>query len=174
MRKLADAGRISLFMKALGAATDETARVYFTGGATAVLLGWRATTIDVDIWLIPDSDALLRALPRLKERLEINIELACPSNFIPEVPGWQDRSRFIAQENKLSFLHYDLYSQALAKIERSHTQDVADVGEMLRRSLVEPESAWELFQEIEPMLYRYPAVDPQAFRRRVQQFVRIK
>lgn len=33
----------------------------------------------------------------------------------------------IAREGKLSFFHYDLYAQALAKIERCHSQDVADV-----------------------------------------------
>jgi len=173
MRKLADVERVTLFMQVLGGATDEPARVYFTGGATAVLLGWRATTIDVDIWPVPDSDALLRALPELKERLEINVELASPANFIPELPGWEARSRFVAQENKLSFLHYDLYSQALAKIERSHAQDVSDVQEMLRRSLIEPQIAWGFFQDIERRLYRYPAIDPPAFRRRVREVLRV-
>jgi hypothetical protein len=45
MRKLADLDRITLFMRALGGATNESAKVYFTGGATAVLLGWRATVV---------------------------------------------------------------------------------------------------------------------------------
>lgn len=173
MRKLADAGRIQLFMQALGSAAHEPARVYFTGGATAVLFGWRANTIDVDIWVNPESDVLLRALPDLKERLEINIELASPANFIPELPGWESRSRFIAQEKRLSFLHYDLYSQALAKIERSHAQDVADVQEMLARSLIEPQAAWGYFQDIEPGLYRFPAIDPPAFRRRVRELLHV-
>ena len=44
------------------------------GGATAVLHGWRASTIDVDLKLVPDDDALLRALPRLKEELHVNLE----------------------------------------------------------------------------------------------------
>ncbi|MFB3903780.1 MAG: DUF6036 family nucleotidyltransferase [Acidobacteriota bacterium] len=169
MRKLADAKRVSLFMQVLGTAVDEPARVYFTGGATAVLLGWRATTIDVDIWPIPDSEALLRALPGLKERLEINVELASPANFIPELPGWEGRSRFIAQENQLSFLHYDFYAQALAKIERSHAQDVEDVQQMLLRGLIDRQVAWTYFQDIEPRLYRYPAIDPGSFRSRVRE-----
>jgi hypothetical protein len=171
MRKLADAGRITLFMQAFGAATDEPARIYFTGGATAVLLGWRRSTIDVDIWPVPDSDSLLRALPQLKERLQINIELVSPAHFIPELQGWEGRSVFVAQQERLSFLHYDLYSQALAKIERSHSQDVADVQEMLRRSLIDPQTAWMRFQDIEPRLYRYPAIDPSAFRLRVRQLL---
>ena len=62
-------------------------RVYLTGGACAVLQGWRDSTLDVDLKLVPDSDALLQAIPRLKESLEINVELAAPDQFIPEVPG---------------------------------------------------------------------------------------
>ncbi len=61
-------------MEALGAAGRAPGRVYFTGGATAVLLGWRASTIDVDVKLVPDHDALLRALPALKEQLQLNAQ----------------------------------------------------------------------------------------------------
>src|SRR6201999_1643214 len=32
--------------------------VYLTGGATAVLYGWRESTIDVDIKVVPDNDEL--------------------------------------------------------------------------------------------------------------------
>jgi hypothetical protein len=67
MRELADAERIRAFMRALGREASQPGRVLFTGGATAVLLGWRASTIDVDIKLVPDQDALLRAIPKLKE-----------------------------------------------------------------------------------------------------------
>ncbi|MGH2454506.1 MAG: DUF6036 family nucleotidyltransferase, partial [bacterium] len=73
MRELADAARIRLFMQALGAEADAETRVYFTGGATAVLLGWRASTIDVDIMLVPERDTLLRAIPRIKESLRVNV-----------------------------------------------------------------------------------------------------
>ena len=102
MRKLADAERIKNFMRALSAAAAEPARVYFTGGATAVLLGWRPTTIDVDIRIFPESDRLYRALPSLKESLEINVELASPADFIPELPGWEERSVFVCQERRLA------------------------------------------------------------------------
>lgn len=40
MRALADRDRIERFMRALAAESDVEARVYFTGGATAVLQGW--------------------------------------------------------------------------------------------------------------------------------------
>lgn len=171
MRKVADAERIRKFMHALGAEADIPARVYFTGGATAVLLGWRPTTIDVDLRVFPESDRLYRAIPALKDSLEINVELACPADFIPALPGWEERSIFVVQENRLSFHHYDLYSQALAKIERGHTQDLADVQEMIVRHLVDPLAAVGYFQDIEPRLYLHPAIDPASFRRAVERIM---
>ncbi len=156
-------------MRFLGAEADVAARVYLTGGATAVLLGWRPTTIDVDIRIFPESDKILRAVPELKESLEINVELASPADFIPALPGWEERSIFAAQERSLSFYHYDLYSQALAKIERGHAQDVSDVREMIDRNLIDPEAALRYFRAIEPRLYLYPAIDAATFRRAAEE-----
>ena len=164
MRALVDAERLRTFLKALGREAEADAWVYLTGGATAVLEGWRASTIDIDLKLVPELDSLFRAIPRLKESLNVNVELASPADFIPELPGWQDRSPFVCREGRVSFHHYDLYAQALAKIERAHEQDVKDVQEMLRRGLVDTARAWDLFAAIEPRLYRYPALDPKAFR----------
>ncbi len=156
-------------MHALAEEAEATARVYFTGGATAVLIGWRSSTIDVDIKIVPEHDHLFRAIPRIKETLQINVELACPADFIPVPPGWEDRSPFIASEGRLFFHHFDLYAQALAKVERSHTLDTADIKEMVRRGLVEPALAWQYFQVIESDLYRFPAVDARSFRRAVEE-----
>lgn len=154
-------------MRALGAESTAEARVYVTGGATAVLHGWRTSTIDVDIKIVPDTDAVFRAIPAVKERLQINVELAAPDDFIPVRQGWEDRSPFIAREGRLSFHHFDLYAQALAKIERGHAQDAADVRELLQRGLVERDKLVAYFDAIEPQLYRYPAIDPATFRRAV-------
>jgi Nucleotidyltransferase of unknown function (DUF6036) len=172
MRGLADEARIRRFMRELGHAAQGPARVYLTGGATAVLSHWRASTIDIDIKVVPDDDALLRAIPLLKESLQINVELAAPSDFIPVADGWEDRSRFIAQEGPLTFYDYDLTAQALSKIERGHTQDLDDVREMIRRGLVGPESLRHTFAAIEPRLYRYPAVDPVSFRHALDDLLR--
>lgn len=158
-------------MRALGAEAETPARLYFTGGATAVLLGWRATTIDVDIRILPESDRLYRAIPALKESLEINVELASPADFIPELSGWEERSLFVTQEGRLSFHHYDFYAQALAKIERGHTQDLADVREMIIRHLIDPRNTLSHFQEIEQKLHLYPAIDPPTFRRSVERIL---
>ena len=133
MRRPVDADRVRKFMEALGAEARTEARVYLVGGATAVLVGWRGSTIDIDMKLVPEDDGILRAIQRLKEELEVNVELASPDAFIPEVPGWEARSPFVAQEGRISFHHYDLYAQALAKLERSHQQDIEDVGSENRR-----------------------------------------
>jgi len=169
MRKKAGAETLKALMAALGREADAPASVYVTGGATAVLLGWRETTVDADIQLLPDSDRLLRAISELKESLSVNVELASPAHFIPELPGWRDRSLFIGKEGPLSFYHYDLYSQALAKLERGHEKDLADVKAMIDRKLIDPAKALELFREIEPRLYLYPAIDPPSFRRAVEE-----
>jgi Nucleotidyltransferase of unknown function (DUF6036) len=158
-------------MEEFGQVTGAPTRVYLVGGATAVLLGWREATIDIDLKIVPENDEILRSLPRLKERLQLNLELASPDDFIPELPGWQERSRFIEQIGSVSFLHYDFYAQVLAKIERGHAADQRDVSEMIKGGLVEPRRLLEFLSVIEPQLYRYPAVDGPSFRRAVERVV---
>ncbi len=169
MRELANSTRIEQFMRELGRAVQVDGRVYLTGGATAVLHGWREATIDVDIKLIPDRDEILREIPRLKEALNLNVELAAPSDFIPLPPGWEDRSPLIRKEGKLSFHHFDPVAQALSKIERGHKQDIHDVKEMVSAGLVNPAEVLIQFKAIEPELYRFPAVDPVTFRKAVEE-----
>jgi hypothetical protein len=168
MRRPLDRERVLGFMRALGAEAESETRLFFTGGATAVLIGWRPSTIDLDIKLEPETDRLLRAIPALKESLEMNVELASPGDFIPELSGWRDRSAFIAREGKLSCYHYDLAAQALAKLERGHAQDLGDVAQMLARGLVGRQDLQARFDEIESQLHRYPAIDPASFRRAVE------
>lgn len=169
MRELADSARIERFMRELGRAARAEGRVYFTGGATAVLYGWRATTIDVDIKLIPDSDEILREIPRLKEELDLNVELAAPSDFIPLPEGWEDRSPLIRREGNVSFHHFDPVAQALSKVERGHDQDLLDIRQMLSSGLVNPADVRSQFASIEPELYRFPAIDPASFRKSVDE-----
>lgn len=168
MRELAAAERIGQLMRALGREAGEDGAVHLTGGATAVLLGWRPTTLDVDLALVPERDELLRAIARLKDELRVNVELASPADFIPVPSGWEERGLFIAREGPLTFYHFDLYAQALAKLERAHAQDIADVAAMVKRELVEPARALTYFERIEPNLYRFPAIDPPSFRRKVE------
>jgi hypothetical protein len=168
MREIADRARIEAFMAALAGEAREEVSVYLVGGTSAVLLGWRESTIDIDLVMRPESDDVLRAIPRLKEQLQINVELASPDHFIPVPEGWESRSRFITTIRRMTFLHYDLYAQALAKVERGHERDLADVRAMLDRGLIDREKAREYFGRIEPALYRFPAIDPPTFRRGVE------
>lgn len=172
MREALDADRLRRFMRMLAERSAASGRVYLTGGASAVLLEWRRSTLDVDLSVFPEDDRVLRVIPELKEILQINVELASPSDFIPPLPGWEERSPFIAREGALSFHHYDFYAQCLAKIERSHRKDLVDVRSMLDARLVVPEKLAQLFARIEPELYRYPAIDPPSFRRAVESALR--
>ena len=172
MREPLTAEKLQVFMKALASEARTPSRIYLVGGATAVLLGWRSATIDVDLKIVPESDEILRALPRLKEQLRINIELASPDDFIPELPGWQERSQFIQQEGKLSFYHYDFYAQALAKIERGHDRDSNDVNQLIESGAVELNRLWELFNSIKSHIYRYPDLNADAFERAVKRVMK--
>jgi hypothetical protein len=163
VRDRVDDERIRAFLRELGRLSGAPARVYLTGGATAVLEGWRSSTIDIDLRLEPEDDALMRRLPELKERFDVNIELVSPADFIPELPGWRERSPFIVRERTLDVHHFDPYSQALSKVERAFTQDLADVDAMIAAELVDPELALALFHRIEGDLYRFPAIDPPTF-----------
>lgn len=140
-----------------------------TGGSTAVLKGWRDSTIDVDIKLVPDRDELLREIPRLKQELDLNIELASPADFIPVVDGWEARSPLIRVEGKLAFHHFDPVAQALSKAERGHAQDRRDVEELIATGLVDPAKARAQFEQMEPLLFRFPAIDPDSFRAAVDE-----
>jgi hypothetical protein len=53
MRQPVTSPLLQQFMAALGAAVTAPARIYVVGGATSVLLGWRDSTIDVDLKVIP-------------------------------------------------------------------------------------------------------------------------
>ncbi|GEP44900.1 hypothetical protein [Brevifollis gellanilyticus] len=172
MRQNTNRDRVERLMRELGTSVTSEGRVYFTGGVSAVLLGWRDMTLDVDLKADPEPAGFFESLPRLKNELDINIELAAPDQFVPPLPGWRERSRFIAQHGKVVFLHYDFYSQALAKLERGHARDRHDVGMMLESGLVEPGRLLALYLEVENQMMRYPAVDAEALHERVQAVAR--
>lgn len=167
MRPPVDAERVQALLGELARSIRHPVTAYLVGGATAVTHGWRASTIDVDLVLEPEDDEALRAIPRLKERLRINIEFASPLDFLPELPGWRDRSPFVAQLGPLTVRQFDPYSQTLAKLERGFAQDETDVRAMVDLGLVDPARLLELFGHIEDRLFRYPSVDGASLRERV-------
>jgi hypothetical protein len=170
MRAPVDELRLRRFMRRLGE-SGGSARVYLTGGAAAVLRGWRKSTVDIDLLMVPDDDLLLRAMQTLKNELAVNVEIAGPSRYLPELPGWESRSRFILREGNVLFYEYDPCAQALAKIERAHATDLDDVRHALADRAVHPAELWRLFDAMEGELHRFPAVDGPSFRRRLTQSV---
>ena len=170
MRARSDADKLRRLMEGIGRECHG-GRVYLVGGASAVLIGWRETTIDADLKLDPEPSGAFEAIAKLKNSLDMNVELAAPDDFIPPLPDWRERSPFICRQGDVDFFHYDFYAQALAKIERGHRQDVDDVRAMIARGLVEVPDLVRLFGAIEPQLIRYPALDRVAFREKVEHTV---
>ena len=168
MRAPVDRSRVIRLMEYLSRAASAPMRIYLVGGTSAVMVGWRAATIDVDLLLRPEDDAVMRAIPAAKDALDINVELASPEDFIPLPPGWEERSPLVERRRDVSFHHFDFYSQALSKVERGHRQDLDDIRAMIERGLVDPGDARRHFDRIEPELYRFPAIDPPTFRRAVE------
>jgi hypothetical protein len=158
-------------MHALGARARGPGTVFFTGGASAVLVGWRDSTVDIDVKLDPEPAGAFEAIARLKDELGVNVELAAPDQFLPELEGWRARSPFIERHGDVDFHHYDFEAQALCKIDRGWEQDLADAAAMVVRGLVAPARLAERLRLIEPDLVRYPAVDAAALRERVHAFV---
>lgn len=105
MRSNVDPQKIEQLMQALGREARGTGSIYFTGGASALLIGWRSSTVDIDIRLDPEPPGIFQAIAKLKQTLDINIELASPQDFLPPLPGWRDRSVFIKRQGNISFYH---------------------------------------------------------------------
>lgn len=157
------------FMQAMGTRVKQPVRIYLTGGATCVLRGWRETTVDIDLKPVPDLGEVYSAIAALKEELSLNIETASPDDFLPPLPGWEDRSEFIATAGKVSFYHYDEYAQVMSKVARGFEKDLADARNMMIGK--DPEKLLELFEAIRSDLVRYPAVDEKAIRNKIDSFL---
>lgn len=172
MRTLTDAAKVQALMQRLGRRARGSGRIYLVGGASAVLVGWRAATVDVDLKLAPEPPGIFEAIAQAKDTLRMNVELAAPDDFLPPLPGWQERSQFIVRHGEVDFFHYDFYGQALAKIGRGLEHDLRDVQLMARRGLIETGRLLELFSAIESDLIRYPQIDPGGLRERLRSTVR--
>jgi len=137
MREGLTRDRLHALMAALAdsAPSGLAIRVCFIGGATAVDRGWRTSTIDAD--LHASDDRLFRRIQEIKDRLRVNVELVRPEDFVPPLPGSEDRHVFIESIGPVSFFHYDPYAQLLSKIVRGFRHDVADAARFLGDGLVD-------------------------------------
>jgi hypothetical protein len=158
MRRPLDPDRLRQVLDALGRACRGPGVVYLTGGATALLVGWRRATVDLDLKLDPEPEGAFAAIARIKEELDVNVELAAPDDFLPRLADWRERSPLVGRFGLVEVRHYDLRAQALAKLARGFERDVADVRAMLERGLVDCAALRAALAEMEPRLERFPRV----------------
>lgn len=165
MRDPVDGEKILRLLEDLGNSCRGPGSVYITGGSSAVVLGWRQATIDVDLKFFPEPEGIFESLPGLKIRQNVNIEMASPDDFVPALPGWRERSKWITTINRVDFYHFDFYTQSLSKLERDHAKDRVDVAAMVRVGLVVPTRLLELCDQLTPGEWsRYPAIEPDSVR----------
>ena len=68
MRGPTDAAKVRELMRRLGAEARGPGRIYLVGGTSAVLLGWRAATVDVDVKLDPEPPGVFRDVLCVRKR----------------------------------------------------------------------------------------------------------
>ncbi|MGF1520539.1 MAG: DUF6036 family nucleotidyltransferase [Nodosilinea sp.] len=171
MRSTIDPEKIEQLMDILGREARGSGSIYFTGGASALLIGWRSSTVDIDIRLDPEPPGIFQAIAKLKQELNINIELASPQDFLPPLPGWRDRSIFIGKRGKILFYHYDFTAQALSKLSRGYDRDLSDVRAMYTQGLFLLEDLRDGLRAIESELIRFPSLSPETLKSRVNNFI---
>ncbi|HEX6796798.1 MAG TPA: DUF6036 family nucleotidyltransferase [Ktedonobacterales bacterium] len=134
------------------------------GGTAIVYRGLRGRTLGIDIAVDSDETRLLEAVRRLKDELQVNVELASPADFIPLPSDWENRAQFIGRFGTLDVFYFDFDSIALTKIVRANERDLDDLVLLAREGLVHLQA---LEQEVAAMLPqlgsgRYFNVDPAA------------
>jgi hypothetical protein len=171
MRVNVDPQKLEHLMQVLGREAQGSGCIYFTGGASALLIGWRNSTVDVDLCLDPEPPGIFQAIAKLKQELNINIELASPQDFLPPLPGWRDRSVFIVKRGQISFYHYDFTAQALSKLSRGFDRDIKDIEAMYKQKLFSLNELRNCFEAIAPELIRFPSLNPDVLRSRVENLI---
>ena len=164
---------MTAFMKELArrAPRGGTYKVCFVGGGTAVYLGWRRSSNDVDVH--SEQDVVFRDIQQIKEQLNMNIEFARPEDFVPPLEGCADRHVYIDTVGPIGFYHYDPYSQMLSKVVRGFKRDLDDARQFVRSGLVDPATMRSLVAGIEDSAFaKYPALSRAAIENAVEQFLR--
>ena len=155
---------------ARNAPAGKVIRVYFVGGAAAVLAGWRSATIDVD--LHADRDVVFRDIQAIRERLRLNIEYVRPEDFVPALAGSDGRHILIERVGNVEFFQYDPSAQLLSKIVRGFRKDVLDARNLLRSGMVEAGRFRALVHRIPHRAYaKYPSLSRDAVMAAVDEFL---
>lgn len=164
--------RLAALMRELArtAPTGGPWRVFLVGGGTAVTLGWRSSSIDVD--LFSEQPEVFRDIQAIKERLEMNIEFARPEDFVPPLDGTSERHVHITTIGRVSFLHYDPYAQLLSKVVRGFERDDRDGRHFVTSGLVDRKTFRSLVSAIPDSAYaRYPQLSRAGVERAVDDFL---
>ena len=169
MRHPTSLENIRQVMQAMGNRIRQPLQIFFTGGTTCVLKGWRDSTVGIDLKPVPDLGEVYDVIAQLKEELSTNIETAAPDHFLPALPGWEERSEYIDTVGQVQFFHYDAYSQILSKIARGFEKDLADARKMM--GACDPRKLRNLFEAVRPGLVRYPAIDEKPLSDKVERFL---
>ena len=172
MRAEATRKRITALMQELASRAPRTGvhNIYFVGGGTAVYLGWRRSSIDVD--LCSDDDVVFRHIQEIKEQLNVNIEFARPEDFVPPLRGSAGRHVFIAKIGSIAFFHYDPYAQLLSKVVRGFKRDLDDAHQFVRSGMVDPATLRSLVARIPDSAFaKYPTLSRSGVERAVEAFL---
>ncbi len=152
MRQRTDQARLRRFLRVLGRRLRWPVRLYLVGGAVLIDLGLRAATLDIDYVAEADDPRALadleQAIRTLKDELDINVEPASPSDFLPIPSTVLGRSRYVARYGSVSVYYYHLPSLVIAKAARGFEQDLADAERLIHAGELEWREVEETWQEV--------------------------
>ena len=172
MRQELTRERLLEVVKALARAAPRrrTYRLFLVGGGAAVYLGWRRASIDVDFF--SEQDVLFRHIQEIKERLNVNVELARPEDFVPPLAGSEDRHVFIDRVGPVALYHYDPYAQLLSKVVRGFQRDMDDARGFIRSGMVAAKTFRSLVRDIPDAAYaKYPRLSRRGVETAVDAFL---
>jgi len=69
------------------------------------------------------------------------------------------------------FYHYDFTAQSLSKLSRGFDRDIKDVEAMYEKKLFSLRDLKNCFEAIAPELIRFPSLNPDVLRNRVENFI---
>jgi len=125
-RQRVDLETLRQFMQELARGVRGPGNIYLTGGATALLLGFREQTIDIDLKLDPEPEGAFEAIARLKDRLDVNLELASPDDFIPPAGDFlPTRARMNRSTHRAFLPGENLVEQGIADVAGNRQSDCA-------------------------------------------------
>jgi len=146
-----------------------TYRLFLVDGGTAVYLGWRAS---IDVVFFSEHDALFRNIQEIKERLNVNVELARPEDFVPPLAGSEERHVFIDRVGSIALYHYDPYAQLLSKVVRGFQRDMDDAREFIGSGMVDAKRFRSLVRDIPDSAYaKYPRLSRRGVENAVDAFL---